>query len=191
MAGPGFQFFDLASGEVIGSAAYPSDGPVIADFLLEHGHIELNFLPPEDELRAYIEPGVRDGTVSAIVSRTAWGVLVGVVTYELSHRYADYQPDDRKHEVHGYISEGLVHRDFRGEPGVRKGWGIGTASLRAALTDLEERGAREIYTDRDAENISSGLSLHRAGFVDIGTFADPKKRTEGSGFTTLARFTSG
>jgi GNAT superfamily N-acetyltransferase len=178
----GRHLFNLEAGSLVGITVSSEDGPEIADFLLEHGHTEWNYLPPDDEVREYIIKGFADGLVfglKALYQPTQ--ELVGIATYELGRRYPQYQPPGREDNEHGYISEMLVREDFRKR-------GLGTALVRTAIGDLTDMGAREVYTDRDAYNIGSDRTLTKAGMVVIDEFPDPKKRTNGSGMSVLARF---
>ena len=77
-----------------------------------------------------------------------------------------------------HVSEAVVRRD-------RVGRGLGTLLLREALVELSKLGADVVFIDRHEENLASAGMMRAAGFVEIETYADPRRRPHGSGRTTV------
>jgi ribosomal protein S18 acetylase RimI-like enzyme len=70
----------------------------------------------------------------------------------------------------------------------RTGQGLGTRLLREALAALSSMGVDAVFIDRHEENIASAGMMRRAGFMELETYADPRRRPNGSGRTTVCRF---
>ena len=83
--------------------------------------------------------------------------------------------------MHGYVSEAVVHRDYAGK-------GLGSHLLKAALEDLRAQGMQEVYIDRHEENLASAGMMRKSGFQEVETYANPQRRTTGSGRTTVCRW---
>jgi hypothetical protein len=60
--------------------------------------------------------------------------------------------------------------------------------LREALAVLSTMDVDAVFIDRHEENLASAGMMRRAGFVEIETYADPRRRPHGSGRTTVCRF---
>ncbi len=109
------------------------------------------------------------------------GQLIGAVTFGLSTDFDHHLPEQARGTPKGYVSEAVVRRD-------RTGQDLGTRLLRAALAELGKLGAEVVFIDRHEENLASAGMMCRAGFVEIDTYADPRRRPHGSGRTTVYRF---
>ncbi|VXC73564.1 L-amino acid N-acyltransferase YncA (fragment) [Pseudomonas sp. 8Z] len=72
----------------------------------------------------------------------------------------------------------MVHRQQAGR-------GLGSRLLREVVDRLLAQGVRDIYIDRHEENAASAGMMHKAGFVELLTYADPERRPNGSGRSTL------
>jgi L-amino acid N-acyltransferase YncA len=81
----------------------------------------------------------------------------------------------------GYVSEAVVRRDCVGQ-------GLGTRLLREALIVLSTVGVRAVFIDRHEENLASAGMMRKAGFREVETYADPRRRPHGSGRTTVCCF---
>ena len=92
-----------------------------------------------------------------------------------------YLPPQLRGTPQGYVSEAVVRRDQVGQ-------GLGTRLLREALSALSSMGVQFVFIDRHEENHASAGMMRRAGFVEIETYADPRRRPHGSGRTTVCRF---
>jgi len=157
--------------------ATPDDISAITTLILAQGPNPWNHLP-EEEVRAHVE-SIATGTVSAVVADT-YGAIIGVVTYEIGHRYPDDQPLERAAELHGYAAEAVVHSGYAGR-------GIGTELLKAAIERLTRADLQEIYAMRHEENIPSRRMMEKCGMEEVRTFDDPKIRPTGSRRTTVMR----
>lgn len=145
--------------------------------LFDHGANPWNHLP-RDEVRAHLQ-GIAEGAVQALLAERQ-GALLGLVSFQLSRAFERYQPAGRRGQVHGYICEAVVHRALAGQ-------GLGSRLLGQALRLLAEQGVSDIYIDRHEENAASAGMMRKAGFLEIETYADPRRRPHGSGRTTLCR----
>jgi len=56
------------------------------------------------------------------------------------------------------------------------------------LAELAKLGADVVFIDRHEENLASAGMMRAAGFVEIDTYADPRRRPHGSGRTTVCCF---
>jgi ribosomal protein S18 acetylase RimI-like enzyme len=146
-------------------------------FIFEHGANAWNWLPV-----AGIEHHMRD-----IAAEEAYALLamegqdmLGAITFCSTEDFARFQPAERKDAPHGYVCEVVVRRDQTGR-------GLGTQLLEQAVLALQADGLREIYIDRHEENAASAGMMRRAGFVELETFAEPARRPNGSGRTTVCR----
>lgn len=145
--------------------------------LFDHGANPWNHLP-RAEVTAHLQ-GIADGSVQALLAERR-GEPLGLVSFQLSRAFEGYQPAERRGQVHGYICEAVVHRDLAGQ-------GLGSRLLGQALRLLAEQGVSDIYIDRHEENAASAGMMRKAGFLEIETYADPRRRPHGSGRTTLCR----
>ena len=75
----------------------------------------------------------------------------------------------------------MVRRDQAGR-------GLGTQLLKEALASLTTRGVHMVFIDRHEENRASAGMMRRAGFAEVETYPDPRRRTHGSGRTTVCCF---
>jgi hypothetical protein len=60
--------------------------------------------------------------------------------------------------------------------------------LREALAVLSTMGVDTVFIDRHEENLASAGMMRRAGFMELETYADPRRRPHGSGRTTVCCF---
>jgi L-amino acid N-acyltransferase YncA len=146
-------------------------------FIFEHGANEWNWLPV-----AGIEFHMRD-----IAAEDAYALLamdgdqlLGAITYCSTQDFARYQSAERRDAEHGYVCEVVVRRDQTGR-------GLGVQLLEQAVQALRSEGLQEIYIDRHEENAASAGMMRRAGFMELETFAEPERRPNGSGRTTVCR----
>ena len=109
------------------------------------------------------------------------GQLLGAVTFGLSTDFDRYLPPQLRGTPQGYVSEAVVQRESTGQ-------GLGTRLLREALAALSGMGVQFVFIDRHEENQASAGMMRRAGFVEIETYVDPRRRPHGSGRTTVCRF---
>ena len=147
--------------------------------IFAHGPNPWNHLP-EAEVRAHLQ-GIAEGTVQAVLAERGGqrdGELLGFVSYQRSRYFQRYQPVARSASEHGYICEAVVHRDMAGQ-------GLGSRLLTRAVERLAGQGVRDIYIDRHEENAASAGMMRKAGFVEIDSYADPVRRPNGSGRTTV------
>nr|WP_298148004.1 GNAT family N-acetyltransferase [uncultured Pseudomonas sp.] len=143
--------------------------------IFEHGPNPWNHLPC-DEVVAHLQC-IANGTVQAVLAEHR-GELLGFVSYQLSRHFERYQPEVRRNQLHGYICEAVIHRAMAGQ-------GLGSRLLKQAVVQLNEQGIVDIYIDRHEENAASAGMMRKAGFVEVETYADPQRRPNGSGRTTL------
>lgn len=157
-------------------SATPDDIPALQSLLFDHGTNEWNHLPPE-EVKAHVNT-IAEGSVRGVVAEEA-GEVVGIMTYEVGIFYPEYEasPDTR----HGYVAEGVVHRD-------RVGRGIGVQLMEEVIRVLANEGIRHIYAKRHEENPFSKRLLEKTGFEEVATFDDPLIRPTGSRRTTVCRY---
>lgn len=157
-------------------AALPADISAIQCLIFEHGANEWNHLP-EHQVKVHFSD-IETGKVQGIVAEKN-GEIVGIVTYETGIFYPEYEPSSDT--FHGYIAEGVVHRQFVGQ-------GIGMIMLKKVLDAFAQDGIRHIYAKRHEENPFSKRLLQKAGFEEVATFYDPEIRPTGSRCTTVCRY---
>lgn len=143
--------------------------------IFEHGPNPWNHLP-QDEVTTHLQ-GIAGGAAQAVLAERA-GELQGFVSYQLSRHFERYQPEALRGQLHGYICEAVTHREVAGQ-------GLGSRLLQYAVMQLREQNISDIYIDRHEENAASAGMMRKAGFVELETYADPQRRPNGSGRTTL------
>ena len=150
----------------------------LTDLIFDHGANVWNYLP-EDAIREHLDHVVQgcDHGVLALQD----GQLLGAVTLGLSKDFDAYLPAHSRGTPQGYVSEAVVRRDHTGK-------GMGTRLLREALAVLSTMGVDAVFIDRHEENLASAGMMRRAGFVELETYLDPRRRPHGSGRTTVCRF---
>ena len=158
--------------------AGPEHLAAVTDLIFAHGATVWNYLP-EDGIREHLEHVVqgRDHGVLALQD----GQLLGAVTFGLSTDFDRYLPAQARGTPQGYVSEAVVRRE-------RTGQGLGTRLLSEALAALSTMGVVAVFIDRHEENLASAGMMRRAGFTEVETYADPRRRPHGSGRTTVCRF---
>jgi ribosomal protein S18 acetylase RimI-like enzyme len=158
--------------------AGPEHLAALTDLIFAHGANVWNYLP-EDGIREHLAHVVqgRDHGVLALQG----GQLLGAVTFGLSTDFDRYLPAHQRGTPQGYVSEAVVRSE-------RTGQGLGTRLLREALAALSSMGIVAVFIDRHEENFASAGMMRRAGFVELETYADPRRRPYGSGRTTVCRF---
>lgn len=161
--------------EITSRRAVAGDIEALCQLLLEHGPNPWNHLP-EAEVRSHLE-AIAGGATGAVLAEEQ-GRLFGFVSFRLSRDFARHQPAQRAEQIHGYICEAVVHRDCAGR-------GLGARLLREAVDELWCLGVSDIYIDRHEENAASAGMMRKAGFVELLTYADPARRPNGSGRSTL------
>ncbi len=159
-------------------AAGPQDLPALHQLIFDHGSNIWNYLP-EDGIREHLQD-IAQGRAHGVLALDQ-GQLIGAVTFGLSTDFDHYLPEQARGTPQGYVSEAVVRRD-------RTGQGWGTRLLRQALAELSKIGADVVFIDRHEENLASAGMMRRAGFVEIDTYADPRRRPHGSGRTTVCCF---
>ncbi len=156
--------------------AVPDDIPALQSLILDHGANEWNHLP-EEEVKAHLA-AIADSSVRGVVAQEA-GEVVGVMTYEMGIFYPEYEPSPDT--IHGYVAEGVVHRDLVGR-------GIGVQLMEEVIRILAGEGIRHIYAKRHEENPFSKRLLEKTGFEEVATFDDPLIRPTGTRRTTVCRY---
>jgi len=155
--------------------------PALEALIFDHGANIWNYLP-EDGIREHLRDIAR-GRAQGVLA-LQHGQLVGAVTFGLSTDFSRYLPSPLSDAPQGYVSEAVVRRD-------RVGQGLGTVLLRRALAALSKAGAQRVFIDRHEENLASAGMMRRAGFVEVETYADPRRHPHGSGRTTVCCFSFG
>jgi len=159
-------------------AASAQDLPALHDLIFDHGANIWNYLP-EEGIREHLDD-IAQGRAQGVLALEQ-GQLIGAVTFGLSTDFDRYLPEQARGTPQGYVSEAVVRRD-------RTGQGWGTRLLRQALVELGKLGADMVFIDRHEENLASAGMMRAAGFVEIDTYADPRRRPHGSGRTTVCCF---
>jgi GNAT superfamily N-acetyltransferase len=162
-------------GDVRLAAAGPQDLPALRTLIFDDGANIWNYLP-EDGIREHLDD-IAEGRAHGVLALER-EQLIGAVTFGLSTDFDDYLPPQARGTPQGYVSEAVVRRD-------RVGQGLGTRLLREALAALSAMGAQAVFIDRHEENLASAGMMRVAGFVEIDTYADPRRRPHGSGRTTV------
>jgi len=152
--------------------------PALHDLIFDHGANIWNYLP-EDGIGEHLDDIARGRAYGVLALEQ--GQLIGAVTFGLSTDFDHYRPPQARGTPQGYVSEAVVRRD-------RTGQGLGTRLLRQALVELGKLGAERVFIDRHEENLASAGMMRAAGFVEIDTYADPRRRPHGSGRTTVCCF---
>ena len=160
------------------AAASAQDLPALQALIFDHGANTWNYLP-EDGIREHLDD-IAQGRAHGVLALEE-GQLIGAVTFGLSTDFDHYLPEQARGTPQGYVSEAVVRRDRTG-----RGWG--TRLLRLALVELGNLGAEWVFIDRHEENLASAGMMRAAGFVEIETYADPRRRPHGSGRTTVCCF---
>lgn len=155
--------------------ACAEDIEALCALILEHGPNPWNHLP-EVEVREHLQGIATNATLAVLAEEQ--GRLLGFVSYRLTRDFAVHQPAARASQLHGYICEAVVHRDCAGR-------GVGAHLLTEAVQDLWRRGVHDVYIDRHEENAASAGVMRKAGFSELLTYADPARRANGSGRSTL------
>jgi ribosomal protein S18 acetylase RimI-like enzyme len=152
--------------------------PALQALIFEHGANVWNYLP-EDGIREHLDD-IAQGRAHGVLALQD-GHILGAVTFGLSTDFERYLPPQTRGTPQGYVSEAVVRRD-------RVGQGLGTRLLREALASLSSRGVSSVFIDRHEENLASAGMMRRAGFVELDTYADLRRRPHGSGRTTVCCF---
>ena len=170
-----------AAGSLSVVAARAEHLPALQALIFEHDANVWNYLP-EDGIREHLDDIAqgRDYGVLALQD----GQLLGAVTFGLSTDFDRYLPPQTRGTPQGYVSEAVVRRDWVGQ-------GLGTRLLREALASLSSRGVSSVFIDRHEENLASAGMMRRAGFVEMDTYADPRRHPHGSGRTTVCCYRFG
>ncbi len=152
--------------------------PALQTLIFDHGANIWNYLP-EDGIREHLED-IAQGRAHGVLALQD-GHILGAVTFALSTDFDRYLTAPLRGTPQGYVSEAVVRRDQAGQ-------GLGTRLLREALSAMEKMGAQVVFIDRHEENLASAGMMRRAGFVEIETYADPRRHPHGSGRTTVCSF---
>ena len=152
--------------------AHSGDIADTCDLVLTHGPSEFNYLPVdavERHLRQIPDP------VRGVVAQCGTH-LVGVATFVDRYPDGPMTCDIGKHVF--YISEVVVHADFRGR-------GVGRAMLDYVAGHAARHDADAVYIDRHTDNYASGAMMLHAGYQMALCYTDPRRRTNGSCETAL------
>lgn len=152
--------------------------PALQALIFDHGANVWNYLP-EDGIRAHIED-IAHGRAQGVLALQD-GQILGAVTFGLSTDFDHYLPAPLRGTPQGYVSEAVVRRDQAGR-------GLGTRLLQEALASLAAMGVHMVFIDRHEENLASAGMMRRAGFIEVQTYPDPRRRSHGSGRTTVCCF---
>ena len=157
------------------AAASAQDLPALQALIFDHGANIWNYLP-EDGIREHLDD-IAQGRAHGVLALEQ-EQLIGAVTFGLSTDFDHYLPEQARGTPQGYVSEAVVRRD-------RTGQGLGTRLLCESLAELSKLGADVVFIDRHEENLASAGMMRAAGFVEIETYPDPRRRPHGSGRTTV------
>lgn len=146
--------------------------------IFDHGANVWNYLPVGG-IRAHMED-IAQGRASGVLALQD-GQLLGAVTFCLSSDFDRYLQGPLQGTPQGYVSEAVVRREHAGR-------GLGTRLLQEALASLATRGVQKVFIDRHEENQASAGMMRRAGFIEVQTYPDPRRRSHGSGRTTVCCF---
>jgi GNAT superfamily N-acetyltransferase len=160
------------------AGASAQDLPALRSLIFDHGANVWNYLP-EDAIGKHLDD-IAEGRAHGVLALEQ-GQLIGAVTFGLSTDFDHYLPEQVRGTPQGYVSEAVVRRD-------RTGQGLGTRLLRQALVELGKLGAEVVFIDRHEENLASAGMMRAAGFVEMDTYADPRRRPHGSGRTTVCSY---
>jgi GNAT superfamily N-acetyltransferase len=152
--------------------------PALQALIFEHGANSWNYLP-EDGIREHLDD-IAQGRAHGVLA-LQYGHILGAVTYCLNTDFDRYLIAPLRRTPQGYVSEAVVRRDQVGQ-------GLGTRLLRKALSAMEKMRAQVVFIDRHEENLASAGMMRRAGFVEVETYLDPRRRPHGSGRTTVCCF---
>jgi ribosomal protein S18 acetylase RimI-like enzyme len=169
---------DVAGAGLVVVRAGPAHLASLTDLIFDHGANVWNYLP-EDGIREHLQAVVQGRDHGVLAQQD--GQLLGAVTFGLGTDFDRYLPAHQRGTLQGYVSEAVVRRE-------RTGQGLGTRLLREALAVLSSMGVVAVFIDRHEENLASAGMMRRAGFVELETYADPRRRPHGSGRTTVCRF---
>ncbi|MER1080988.1 GNAT family N-acetyltransferase [Pseudomonas aeruginosa] len=149
-------------------AAEAGDIEAMTDLLLNYGPNPWNHLP-EEGVRAHLR-AIAGGGVRAVLAERDERLL-GFASFRRTEDFVHYQPQ-RADAPRAYICEAVVHPAAAGQ-------GLGSALLEAV------QGIEDVYIDRHEENLASAGMMRKAGFVELETYADPARRPNGSGRSTV------
>ena len=172
------QMSDVAGAGLVVVRAGPAHLASLTDLIFDHGANVWNYLP-EDGIREHLQAVVQGRDHGVLAQQD--GQLLGAVTFGLSTDFDRYLPAQLRGTPQGYVSEAVVRREHTG-------MGLGTRLLREALAVLSTMDVDTVFIDRHEENMASAGMMRRAGFVELETYADPRRRPHGSGRTTVCRF---
>jgi len=157
--------------------ARPADVAALRELIFTHGPNPWNYLPEEGVMRHLEE--LASGRAAAVVACCEEEVI-GFVSFIRGKIFPHYEPEATKGHDHGYIVEGVVHKEYAGR-------GIGTRLLEEAKQRLRALGVTAVYADRHEENLASAGIMRKAGFTIIDTFPEHRRRPHGSGRTSVGR----
>ena len=124
------------------------------------------------------DPGVQSvSRIYRYYKANGYKTVVMGASFRRTEDFAHYQPQ-RADAPRAYICEAVVHPAAAGQ-------GLGSALLEAVLAQLADEGIEDVYIDRHEENLASAGMMRKAGFVELETYADPARRPNGSGRSTV------
>lgn len=157
--------------------AGPADVAALRELIFTHGPNPWNYLPEEGVSRHLDE--IASGRAGAVVA-CGEEEVIGFVSFVRGQIFPQYEPEATKGRDHGYIVEGVVHKEYAGR-------GIGTRLLEEAKRRLRELGLTTVYADRHEENLASAGIMRKAGFTIVDTFPEHHRRPHGSRRTSVGR----
>ena len=167
------------------TSACSDDIKNITHFILKYGPNMWNYLP-EESVRNHVSK-ISTKETHAVIAKTN-NILIGVITFEIGIFYPQYQKEHEKTKEHGYISEAVVHSEYRGK-------GIGPILLRQAISILKSiqipmhMPIHTIYAMRHVDNIPSYKMMTKCDMELIDDFDDFEVRTSGSRKTAIHQIT--
>lgn len=155
--------------------ATAADCAALQQLILEHGPNDWNYLPADGVAQTLQQ--LAAGSVQGLLAEQE-GRLLGIMLFAVTDRYPDYRPAEVAADQAGFLIEAVVSRDCAGQ-------GLGSRLLLAVCAALRAQGCGWICADRQQDNAGSAGMMRKAGFAELGSYADPAHRWSGSRRTAV------
>jgi ribosomal protein S18 acetylase RimI-like enzyme len=151
-----------------------SDFEQMKNILLRDGLNEWNYITDESIDKQF--QLIRDGNALAVLAEEdeIAGFAILIFKEECPSMLDKYS----RLSTMAYINDVVVSKSYSGK-------GIGSTLLQKAIEFAQKEQCEKLYIERHEENLASAGMMRKASFQIIDTFHDPKKRTAGSGKTSV------
>jgi len=155
--------------------ATAADCTALQQLILSHGPNDWNYLPADGVAQTLQQ--LAEGRVQGLLAEQE-GSLLGIMLFAVTDRYPAYRPADIAPEQAAFLIEAVVSRDCAGQ-------GLGSRLLLAVCAALQQQGCGWLCADRHQDNAGSAGMMRKAGFAELGSYADLAHRWSGSRRTAV------